>query len=286
MFRSVRIITSSLLTGVGPLRVAQPMPVHALRNLDPFILLHHAGPQRFDASGGVHRIDPHPHRGFEPVTFVYRGSVHHKDSLGNSGIIHGGEVQWITSGSGIIHSEGPTEELQQSGGEIELIQLWVNLPASDKMCVPSYQELHNSTIPVVRINDNQLTLRVISGEVMSHKGPAKTRSSVTTAMGSFTSELDAELVLPGNETLALYVLNGALIVNGEHRVERHQLVVFNNDGTRIHLASESSGDLLLLGGEPLREPIAQYGPFVMNTDDEIQQALVDYRDGKMGTLED
>ncbi len=285
MQRSVRVITSSLHTGVGPLRVAQPLPVHALRHLDPFILLHHAGPQAFSADGGVHRIDPHPHRGFEPVTFVYRGSVHHKDSLGNSGTIHAGEVQWITSGSGIIHSEGPTAELQQSGGEIELIQLWVNLPARDKMMKPRYQELHAATIPTVSLCGDALNLAVVSGELFGIQGPAETRSTVITAMGRFTAGLQGQVSSLDSATLAIYVLNGSLIINGEHRVERHQLVVFNNDGDTIELRCEQPGDLLLLAGEPLNEPIAQYGPFVMNTEDELRQALEDYRSGKMGHLD-
>jgi hypothetical protein len=284
--RSVRIITSSLLTGVGPLRVAQPLPVHALRNLDPFILLHHAGPQKFDPTGDIQRIDPHPHRGFEPVTFVYRGSVHHKDSLGNSGVINAGGVQWITSGAGIIHSEGPTAKLQRAGGEIELIQLWVNLPARDKMCTPSYQELHKEQLPTVDACNGALTLSVVSGDLLGVTGPATTHTPVVTAMGTFTSELSAELPTPTLETFAIYVLNGSLIVNEEHRVQRHQLVAFNNDGTSIRLRCEEPGDLLLLAGAPLAEPIAQYGPFVMNTEEELHQAVSDYREGKMGSLLD
>lgn len=285
MQRSIRVITTSLHTGVGPLRVAQPLPVHALRHLDPFILLHHAGPQSFDPHGEVHRIDPHPHRGFEPVTFVYRGSVHHKDSLGNDGTIHAGEVQWITSGSGIIHSEGPTSELQQAGGEIELIQLWVNLPARDKMMAPVYQELHVDDIPQIALCNNGLTLSLVSGSIDGATGPAKTRTNIITAMGHFATTLDEELHVPDVETCALYVLNGSLIVNGEHRVSRHQLVAFNNDGHTIHLRCEEPGDLLLLQGDPINEPIAQYGPFVMNTEEELHQAIEDFRSGKMGYLD-
>ncbi len=148
--RSVKIITDSQMTSVGPLSVAQPLPAPTLRGADPFILLHHAGPQVFEAGTEAHRIEPHPHRGFEPVTFVYKGAVLHKDTMGNEGSISAGEVQWITSGSGILHSEGPTEELQQSGGELELIQLWVNLPAAKKMMAPAYQELHADHIPVLQ----------------------------------------------------------------------------------------------------------------------------------------
>ncbi|MEY2720134.1 MAG: hypothetical protein RLZZ273_1500 [Bacteroidota bacterium] len=287
LFRSVRIITNSIYTGVGPLRVAQPLPVNALRGLDPFILLHHAGPQRFDASGEMHRIDPHPHRGFEPVTFVYRGSVHHKDSLGNSGVIHAGEVQWITSGSGIIHSEGPTPELQRSGAEVEIIQLWVNLPASDKLCQPSYQEIRKADIPAAVLCDGQLVVKVVSGSLFDVAGPATTHSVVATAMGSFTENLDHRLQTPRMSTFAIYVLNGSLVVNDQHRVERHQLVVFDDssDQTEIVLRSEQAGDVLILAGEPIGEPVVQYGPFVMNTEEEIHQAIEDYRNGRMGYLD-
>lgn len=285
MNRSVRIITSSLHTGVGPLRVAQPLPVNALRHLDPFLLLHHAGPQRFSVDDQVHRIDPHPHRGFEPVTFVYRGSVHHRDSLGNDGSIGAGEVQWITSGSGIIHSEGPTEQIQREGGEVELIQLWVNLPAAQKMRTPGYQELRTHEIPVIQTCDDQLSLRLVSGSFQGMQGPAFTHSNVITAMGEFTANLDGSLETPNTATFALYVLDGVLEINGEHSVGRHQLAVFNNDGTEVHVRAEQGGHLLFLAGEPLNEPIAQYGPFVMNTEEEIHQAIMDFRDGKMGTLD-
>lgn len=287
MKRSVRIVTSSLHTGVGPLRVAQPLPVHALRNLDPFILLHHAGPQRFDPNAEAQRIDPHPHRGFEPVTFVYRGSVHHKDSLGNSGVIRAGEVQWITSGSGIIHSEGPTADLQQAGGEIELIQLWVNLPSIDKMCAPGYQELHTQDIPEVMLCDGNLTLHVVAGSLYGATGPASTHSVVATAMGTFSGRLHGVIETPAMSTFAIYVLNGTLVVNDQHRVQRHQLVVFDQDtaASEITLRSEDAGEILFLAGNPLNEPIAQYGPFVMNTEEEIHQAIDDYQNGRMGYLD-
>lgn len=267
------------------MRVAQPLPVHALRHLDPFLLLHHAGPQTFSVDDEVHRIDPHPHRGFEPVTFVYRGSVHHRDSLGNDGTIGAGEVQWITSGSGIIHSEGPTEQIQREGGEVELIQLWVNLPAAQKMRTPAYQELRTTDIPVVHTCNDRLTLQLVSGSYQRKQGPAYTHTNVITAMGTFSAGLDGALETPDTPTFALYVLDGTLEINGEHSVGRHQLAVFNNDGSAVHMRSEQVGHLLLLAGEPLNEPIAQYGPFVMNTEDEIHQAIMDFRDGKMGILD-
>lgn len=286
MQRPIRIITHSLMTGVGPLRVAQPLPVHALRNVDPFILLHHAGPQTFEAGGAVHRIDPHPHRGFEPVTFVYKGSVLHRDSLGNEGTIQAGEVQWITSGSGIIHSEGPTAELQQAGGELELIQLWINLPASKKMMTPVYQELRREQMTKLTVLDGALDLELVSGSYLDHHGPAATQSPVLTAIGHFRAAPAASFVAPAYEQFAIYVLNGQLRINGEHVVERHSLVVFDPQGDTIDIEPLTEGSLLLLAGEPLREPVAMYGPFVMNTEQELHEALHDYSIGKFGVLND
>ncbi|MCX6140127.1 MAG: pirin family protein [Candidatus Kapabacteria bacterium] len=286
MKRPVRIITSSLMTGVGPLVVAQPLPVSALRNADPFLLLHHAGPQTFDPQVKAHRIEPHPHRGFEPVTFVFKGSVLHRDSLGNEGQIGAGEVQWITSGSGIVHSEGPTPEVQESGGELELIQLWVNLPANKKMITPTYQELHHGDIPRIHALDGALTLDVVAGEYGGVSGPATTHSPLMTAMGHFTKGAVGTIAAPQYEQVLLYVLNGSLRINGEHVVDRHHLAAFDIAGDTIDIETLSDGSLLLLAGEPLREPIAMHGPFVMNTDDELRTAFRDFAGGKMGTLVD
>jgi redox-sensitive bicupin YhaK (pirin superfamily) len=285
MQRPIRIITHSLMTGVGPLRVAQPLPVHALRNVDPFILLHHAGPQTFEAGGAVHRIDPHPHRGFEPVSFVYKGSVLHRDSLGNEGTINAGEVQWITSGSGIIHSEGPTAALQEAGGELEMIQLWVNLPAEKKMMTPAYQELHRDHMIRLDVLNGALDLDLVSGSYMGHVGPATTQSPVLTAMGHFRPGPTATLAAPAYANLAIYVLNGQLRINGDHVVERHSLAVFESTGDTIEIEALTEGSLLLLGGQPLGEPVAMYGPFVMNTEEQLHEALHDYSIGKFGVLE-
>lgn len=284
MKRSVRLITDSHMTGVGPLVVAQPLPTAALRIADPFLLLHHAGPQTFEAGATAHRIDPHPHRGFEPVTFVYRGSVLHRDSLGNEGRIGAGEVQWITSGSGIVHSEGPTADLQESGGELELIQLWVNLPAAKKMIEPAYQELHRTDIPRVSLLNDALTLDVVAGSYGSVSGPATTHSPMITAMGHFTAGAKGTIPSSSHEQVLLYVLNGSVKINGEHTVDRHHLVAFGTEGDTIEIETLTDGSLLFLAGDPLNEPVAMYGPFVMNTDDELRAAFRDYAGGKMGTL--
>jgi len=286
MNRPIQLITDSLMTGVGPLRVAQPLPVHAMRHADPFLLLHHAGPQRFEPGATAHRIDPHPHRGFEPVTFVFRGNVLHRDSLGNAGTIGPGEVQWITSGSGIIHSEGPTPELQEAGGELELIQLWINLPASKKMMTPAYQELHAADIPVVTLLEGGCTINVVAGSYANVTGPAVTQSPLMAAMGTMKAGASGSIAAPDFSTVLLYVLNGSVRINGEHVVDRHRLVRFTSEGSTIELDVVSDGSFLLLGGEPLNEPIAMYGPFVMNTEDELHTAMHDYATGRMGSLDE
>lgn len=286
MLRPVHLITDSLLTNVGPLNVKQPLPVAALHDADPFILLHHAGPQPVEPGVFHGRVDPHPHRGFEPVSFVYRGSLLHRDSLGNEGSISAGEVQWITSGRGIIHSEGPSEQLLREGGELEIIQLWINLPAAKKMMEPAYQEVHREDIPTVRILNDGGELRLVAGELNGARGPATTQSPIMAAMGYISAGASGEVEVPALSTLLLYVLGGSLRLNGEHTVGRHKLVVFADQGDRISIEATETTHILLLAGEPLNEPIMAYGPFVMNTEDEIRQAFLDFRQGAMGRLEE
>lgn len=286
MLRPVHLITDSLLTNVGPLNVKQPLPVAGLHDADPFILLHHAGPQPVEPGVFHGRVDPHPHRGFEPVSFVYRGSLLHRDSLGNEGSISAGEVQWITSGRGIIHSEGPSEQLLREGGDLEIIQLWINLPAAKKMMEPAYQEIHRQDIPTVNILNGGGELRLVAGELDGVSGPAVTQSPIVAAMGRIAAGASGELVTPAMPTLLLYVLGGTLHINGEHTVGRHRLVVFSEHGQSISIEATEETDILLLAGEPLNEPIMAYGPFVMNTEDEIRQAFLDFRQGAMGRLEE
>lgn len=291
---SIKLVTKGMPTSVGPLSVAQPLPVAALRYADPFILLHHAGPQYIEPTPNPHKIEAHPHRGFEPVTFVYQGNVLHRDSLGNEGYIGAGEVQWITSGSGIIHEEGPTLDLARTGGNLELIQLWINLPAEKKMMQPAYQELHKEKLPELSVLSGQGTLSIVAGKIQGIGGPAVTQSPITAAMGWLTSGANGELPLPDMQTVLLYVLGGDVTVDG-HRITGGQLALFNeqtsnlqSNGTSqeasVPIEVHEDARILLLGGTPLNEPIVSYGPFVMNTEDEIRAAFRDYAGGKFGTL--
>lgn len=293
--RSIARITDGMTTSVGPLSVRQPLPVAALRYADPFILLHHAGPQYIEPTPNPHKIEAHPHRGFEPVTFVYQGNVLHRDSLGNEGHIGSGEVQWITSGSGIIHEEGPTYELARTGGNLELIQLWVNLPASKKMMQPAYQELHADQLPKTTILDGAGTLAIVSGQIGTHIGPAVTQSPVASAMGWLSKGGKGLFPLPHYETVLLYVLGGSIRI-GAHLLSSGRLALFegltasgndnNSNDAQTHIEVLEDSRILLLGGTPINEPIVSYGPFVMNTEDEIREAFRDYAGGKFGSLQD
>lgn len=286
--RNIRLITGSLHTTVGPLKVAQPLPTNALRYADPFLLLHHAGPQQIEAGSEVHKIEAHPHRGFDPVTFVFRGSVLHRDSLGNQGTIGPGEVQWIKSASGILHEEGPTPELARTGGELELIQLWINVPASQKMATPAYFEIHRDQITEQTILDGAVTLAAVPTPRASNEtssSDAGTPSpAITAMMGSFRAGASGIIDVTPHPTLLLYILGGSVTINGEHEVDGKHLVVFDDTAGGFQFEAHSDGTFLLLGGEPIREPMVQYGPFVMTTEDEIREAFRDYAGGKFGSL--
>ncbi len=277
--RNVRLITGSLHTTVGPLKVAQPLPTNALRYADPFLLLHHAGPQQIEAGSEVHKIEAHPHRGFDPVTFVFRGSVLHRDSLGNQGTIGPGEVQWIKSGSGILHEEGPTPDLARTGGELELIQLWINVPAAMKMAPPAYFEIHRDQMIDHTILDGAVTLTTVPTPHAEQQAP-----TVTAMMGSFRAGASGIIDVTPHATLLLYILGGSVTINGEHTVDAKHLVVFDDTEGGFQFEAHSDGTFLLLGGEPIGEPMVQYGPFVMSTEDEIREAFRDYAGGKFGSL--
>lgn len=279
MLRPVKSIGNPLYTSVGPLRVAQPLPTHDIDYLDPFVLLHHAGPQDVVAGADEHRIDPHPHRGFAPVTFVYDGAVLHRDSLGNESIVRAEGVQWINAAKGIVHSEGPAPELRRDGGTLELIQLWVNVPRSTKMMDASYQELSPERIPLVELPG--VRLRVVSGAAFGAVGPAITQSPVTSVM--MWMEAGASLHWDVTDpTAAVYVLGGTVLIGGLVTNAGHLAVL--GEGSGVTMEAQEGARLLLLAGQPLNEPVATGGPFVMNTKQEVYQAFMDYQSGLMGVL--
>lgn len=252
--------------------------------LSPFLLLDYMGPEYFPPTDQRLGVGEHPHRGFETVTIMYQGKVAHRDSTGCGGVIGPGDVQWMTAASGVVHEELHEEEWAKRGGMLEGIQLWVNLPRSFKMSEPRYQTLVNEEIPVVELGKGAGRLRVIAGEFRRQKGPAKTFSPVHLYDLRLQAGHRLELSLPEGFNTSVFVLHGRVAVNGSHEVGEAELALFGHKGERVALDAEEDSTVLVLGGEPIDEPVARYGPFVMNTKVELMQAVNDYQAGKMGHL--
>ncbi len=252
--------------------------------LSPFLLLDYAGPMEFSPTDERRGVGEHPHRGFETVTIVYEGEVEHRDSSGGGGSIGPGDVQWMTAASGLVHEEFHGRDFARRGGMFEMVQLWVNLPAKDKMAAPHYQGILNSQIPAVSLPDGQGTVRVIAGEFATARGPAKTFTPIHVWDLRLASDQRTDLAVPDGWTTALVVLKGALRVNGSEPVGAAEVGLFDRAGKSICIDSAKGVTALLLSGEPIDEPIVGSGPFVMNSPQEIRQAMADYQSGKMGHL--
>ncbi|MBL8470021.1 pirin family protein [Methyloversatilis discipulorum] len=247
------------------------------RHVSPFLLLDYAGPANFEPSDTPRGVGRHPHRGFETVTIVYDGEVAHQDSTGAGGVIGPGDVQWMTAGAGIIHEEFHSPDFTRRGGPLEMVQLWVNLPARDKRAAPGYQHLAKTDIPVVELADGAGHLRVIAGEYAGHSGPARTFTPINVWDLKLRAGADLELTVPEGHTLALVVLHGLIHANVSQPVREAQMALYHREGSSFSIAAEADATVLLLAGEPIDEPIAGYGPFVMNTKDEIREAIDDFR---------
>ncbi|MBC3217687.1 pirin family protein [Serratia fonticola] len=252
--------------------------------MSPFLLLDHAAPTKFRSHSGRRGVGQHPHRGFETVTIVYQGEVEHRDSTGSGGVIGPGDVQWMTAASGILHEEFHSKDFSQKGGTIEMVQLWVNLPAKDKMAAPGYQTLLNQDIPVVPLADNAGQVRVIAGSYGGHAGPARTFSPINVWDMKLNAGHTTTLQVEEGHTLAVVMLHGAILVNGEQIVRETQMVLLDRAGDSITLEANGDVSLLVLSGEPIDEPIVGYGPFVMNSEAEIQQAFRDFNSGQFGAM--
>lgn len=253
------------------------------RHLSPFLLLDHAAPSYFKPAARPRGVGQHPHRGFETVTIVYQGELAHKDSTGAGGLIGPGDVQWMTAAGGIVHEEFHSQAFTERGGTIEMVQLWVNLPARDKMASPGYQTLLNAQIPVVDLPDNAGQVRVIAGAFGEGAGPARTFTPIDLWDLRIGQGSTVPFAAQDGHTLALVVLHGTVRVNGEAAREG-QLVHFDRSGTEVVIEASSDANVLWLSGEPIDEPVVGYGPFVMNTEDEIRQAINDYNSGQFGRV--
>lgn len=284
--RTVEQVTIADKVQMGRDFIYQPFPSHQLRNVDPFILLHHWGPYQFPPNNDALALGAHPHRGFEPVTFIFNGEVWHRDTMGNDSIIKEGGIQWMTAGKGVMHSEMGTDEFHKKGGAFEIIQVWMNLPKKLKMTEPSYQGFQKDSIPVVSQDGGKVKIAVVSGKVEDKTGPI---SSIT-GISAYTiyMEANSKATFPTNENKAalLYMLDGNAIVNGKDIEEGRSAITFKNDGDAITIEAKAQSKFLYLEGDAIKEPVAQYGPFVMNTMEELHQAFDDFNSGKMGILND
>jgi len=285
--RSVKDVIPAVptLEGAGFL-VHRPFPSPSLDFFDPFLLLDEMGPSDL-APGEAKGAPDHPHRGFETVTYLLSGAMQHRDSQGNQGKLRPGDVQWMTAGSGVVHSEMPEPSFQEKGGRMHGFQLWVNLPARDKMTKPRYQEIPGSGIPVGKSDDGKVAARVIAGEALGERAVIETRTPIFYL--DVTLEPGASLTqpAPSEYNAFAYVVEGRGVFGSNRKsAGKHDMVLFANDGgaVRVEAAPDSSLKTLLIGGVPLREPVARYGPFVMNTRDEILQAFADYQTGKLGQI--
>ena len=287
--RAVAGVVNSIetLEGAGFL-VRRPFPKPQFSEFDPFLLLDEMGPMEL-GPGQAKGAPDHPHRGFETVTYMLSGEMQHKDSRGHAGRLTPGDVQWMTAGAGVVHSEMPSAEFARKGGRMHGFQLWVNLPKRDKMINPRYQEFPGSQIPTVTSPDDLVTVKVIAGEAMGQKAVIETRTPIMYLHYSIKPGGVVTQTVPSNFNIFAYVVDGAGLFGSEReRGEDGQMVLFAPDGDEVRIENPSDAsttlEVLLIGGVPLNEPVARYGPFVMNTKQEIFQAIEDYKNGKMGQI--
>ena len=250
-------------------------------HVSPFLMLDYAGPARFAPAERPRGVGEHPHRGFETVTIVYQGEVEHRDSTGGGGKIGPGDVQWMTAAAGILHDEFHSHEFTRTGGTLEMVQLWVNLPAKHKSAQPGYQAIRGDDIPSVALPGEAGSLRVIAGEYAGRPGPARTFTPMDVWDLRLRAGKSADLRVPEGRTLALVVLQGTVMVNEGEIAREAQLVLFDRAGTEFTVEANSEATLLVLSGEPIDEPVVAYGPFVMNSEAEIRQAIEDFNQGKL-----
>lgn len=281
MLKEVVNIYEAEYEPIADLATWRAMPTREVPALDPFLFLNHHGPQHYGPDNRGLPFGPHPHRGFETLTFVLQGDITHVDSVTGESVIAAGGIQWMTAGSGLVHAEVSSKEFKKNGGMEEVIQLWMNLPAKHKMVKPSYTGLQQADIPQVEFDGG--IVHLISGILEDKTGPINSLTDL------FTSRIDIRIggefthTVPTGSQILLYVVNGEIIVDGAV-VEEHQLVEFAEEGESISIIANRKSQLIFCYGQPLREPVVSHGPFVMNTDAEIREAIIDYQTGRMGRL--
>lgn len=273
------------MVDMGGMPVRQPLPSQHVEQIDPFLLLHHADinvPAHLEPDHAG--VGPHPHRGFSPVTFIFKGGVHHRDSRGNDSVIYAGGAQWMNAGMGVIHSERPPDDIHEIGGRQEIIQLWINTPAEHKMDRPEYIPLSAEDAPAFTSEDGKVEIKVFSGQILGIQGPIPSHTEVNAATLEFKKGGKISVLLPPQHNTMIYLLDGKLKVEGFGLVEQLNIIHFKNDGEGITIEALENTRVLLLSGAPLNEEVVSYGPFVMNTQTQIMEAMLDYQKGKMGVL--
>ena len=280
--RTINQIIPAQRINMGGHLLDQPLPTRQVEQIDPFLLIHHwdkpivKGHRQKDLGVG-----PHPHRGFSPVTFIFKGSVRHQDSIGNNVVVSAGGTQWMHAGKGIVHSERPGLELVENGGDQEFIQFWVNTPGEYKMEAPYYLPLSAEDTPL--IHRKGVSIGVVAGDLEGVQGPAKTYSPQTLLRVEAESNSKIEIPIPKNYNTILYLLNGSLLIDGE-KIKAKTMVWFKNDGEKLSFEADEASTFIILSGEPIGEPVVSYGPFVMNNQEELKQAVFDFQSGQMGEL--
>lgn len=257
-----------------------------MQEMDPFIMLDYNSPYRFAPSEIPRGVGVHPHKGFETVTIAYKGKVEHADSTGSGGVINEGDVQWMTAAKGILHKEFHEKEWSKKGGDFQMVQLWVNLPAIYKKSDPKYQNLRNADMQKVSLPDNGGEIEIIAGEYNGYKGSASTFSPVHVFNAKLKKGAEATFNFPAHYTTAILLVEGGAKVNDTDTVPQDHFAMFNRDGETFTIEATEDAIVLVLSGEPLKEPIAAHGPFVMNTREELVEAFDEFNQGKFGYLED
>jgi len=279
--RSIKNLHRAVDEPMNGLSTYRALPNNNISYLDPFILLNHHGPQNFPPNNNGLPFSPHPHRGFETLTFILKGDILHSDSGGGKSVITAGGIQWMTAGKGIIHSENSSEEFKRNGGIEEVLQLWINLPAGLKMTQPKYIGLQKDEIYKLNFDNDKVIVNLISGNLDGSKGPVESLTGVFTSFLEFRKDGVFKINVDKTRNILFYVVNGTVTVNNE-TVRKLMLAEFYNDEEEIITEAHEDSVIIFCHGSPLNEPVVSYGPFVMNTEAEIRQAVTDYQSGKFG----
>ncbi|UOG74876.1 pirin family protein [Hymenobacter tibetensis] len=279
--RTIKQQHRAVSSPIADLITYRALPTQSVEHLDPFLFLNHHGPQVYRPNNQGLPFGPHPHRGFETVTFILAGDIMHQDTGGHQSIIGAGGIQWMTAGSGLIHAEVSSPEFKRTGGPLEILQLWVNLPAKDKMTAPAYTGLQEPEIPTVTLDEGRVAIHAVSGEWAGTAGAVQPLTDMQLATINFQAGGKWQLPIPAERTIFFYTIRGKLRVNGQE-TEALRLTEFNYDGDELHIEALSDAVLLLGHALPFQEPIVAAGPFVMNSENEIRQAYQDYQAGKFG----